>query len=56
MHCDDFSRTEAQRRSLLTRPVSRRRLLQAGLGATISLYAARAMPLVRALEIGRAHV
>jgi uncharacterized protein (DUF1501 family) len=54
MHCDDFSRTDAQRRSLVTRPISRRRLLQAGLGATISLYAARAMPLARALEAGEA--
>src|SRR3954451_13207341 len=54
MHCDDFSRTETQRRSLLERPVSRRRLLQAGIGATISLYAARALPLARALEAGEA--
>jgi uncharacterized protein (DUF1501 family) len=54
MHCDDFSRTDAQRRSVVTRPISRRRLLQAGLGATISLYAARAMPLARALEAGEA--
>jgi uncharacterized protein (DUF1501 family) len=54
MHCDDFSRTDAQRRSVATRPISRRRLLQAGIGATISLYAARAMPLARALEAGEA--
>jgi uncharacterized protein (DUF1501 family) len=54
MHCDDFTRTDAQRRSLLDRPVTRRRLLQAGLGATVSLYAARAIPLVRALEAGEA--
>jgi uncharacterized protein (DUF1501 family) len=54
MHCDDFSRTDAERRSALARPISRRRLLQAGLGATISLYAARAMPLARALEAGEA--
>src|SRR5215207_2885027 len=54
MHCDDFSRTDAQRRSALTQPISRRRLLQAGLGATISLYAAKAMPLGRALEAGEA--
>jgi uncharacterized protein (DUF1501 family) len=54
MHCDDFSRTEAQRRALHERPISRRRLLQAGLGATVSLYAARAMPLARALEAGEA--
>jgi uncharacterized protein (DUF1501 family) len=54
MHCNDFSRTDADRRSALTRPISRRRLLQAGLGATISLYAAKAMPLARALEAGEA--
>ena len=34
MHCDDFSRTDAERRSRLEAPISRRRLLQAGLGAT----------------------
>jgi len=39
MHCDDFTRTDADRRSRLARPISRRALLQAGLGATISLYA-----------------
>ena len=35
MHCDDFTRTDAERRSRLQAPISRRRLLQAGLGATI---------------------
>ncbi len=54
MHCDDFSRTDADRRGALQRPISRRRLLQAGLGATISLYAARAMPLARAFEAAEA--
>jgi hypothetical protein len=54
MHCDDFSRTDAERRSRLAAPISRRRLLQAGLGATISLYAARAMPLTRAFEAAEA--
>jgi uncharacterized protein (DUF1501 family) len=54
MHCDDFSRTDAERRSRLDAPLSRRRLLQAGLGATISLYAARAMPLTRAFEAAEA--
>lgn len=54
MHCDDFSRTEADRRSALQRPLSRRRLLQAGLGATIALYGTKAMPLGRALEAGEA--
>ena len=50
MHCDDFTRTDAERRSRLQAPISRRRLLQAGLGATISLYAAGSMPLARAFE------
>jgi uncharacterized protein (DUF1501 family) len=54
MHCDDFSRTDAERRSRLEAPMSRRHLLQAGLGATISLYAARAMPLTRAFEAAEA--
>ena len=54
MHCDDFSRTDAERRSRLEAPISRRRLLQAGLGATVSLYAARAMPLARAFEAAEA--
>ena len=35
MHCDDFTRTDADRRSRLSAPMSRRRLLQAGLGATM---------------------
>jgi uncharacterized protein (DUF1501 family) len=54
MHCDDFTRTDADRRSRLDRPLSRRTLLQAGLGATISLYAARALPLSRAFEAAEA--
>jgi uncharacterized protein (DUF1501 family) len=54
MHCDDFTRTEADRRSALQRPLSRRRLLQAGLGATVALYGAKRMPLLRALEAGEA--
>ena len=54
MHCDDFTRTDAERRSQLAAPISRRRLLQAGLGATISLYAARAMPLTRAFQAAEA--
>ena len=54
MHCDDFTRTDAERRSRLQAPISRRRLLQAGLGATISLYAARSMPLARAFEAAQA--
>jgi uncharacterized protein (DUF1501 family) len=41
-------------RSRLQAPISRRRLLQAGLGATISLYAARALPLARAFEAAEA--
>jgi uncharacterized protein (DUF1501 family) len=54
MHCDDFTRTEADRRSALQRPLSRRRLLQAGLGATVALYGAKRMLLLRALEAGEA--
>jgi uncharacterized protein (DUF1501 family) len=52
--CDDCRRTEAQRRSLADRPVSRRGLLQLGLGATVSLYAASAMPFGRVLEAAQA--
>lgn len=52
--CDDFRRTDAQRRSLAGRPISRRRLLQLGLGATLSVYGARAAPLRRALEAAEA--
>jgi uncharacterized protein (DUF1501 family) len=54
MHCDDFTRTDADRRSRLDRPISRRTLLQAGLGATIALYGARALPLGRAFEAAEA--
>ena len=52
--CDDFRRTDAQRRSLADRPVSRRRLLQLGLGATLSVYAARTAPLRDALQAAEA--
>jgi uncharacterized protein (DUF1501 family) len=52
--CDDCRRTEAQRRSLADRPVSRRGLLKLGLGATVSLYAASAMPFARVLEAAEA--
>jgi uncharacterized protein (DUF1501 family) len=52
--CDDFRRTDAQRRSLADRPVSRRRLLQLGLGATLSVYAARTAPLRQALQAAEA--
>lgn len=52
--CDDFRHTDAQRRSLANRPISRRALLQAGLGATLSIYAAKAVPLVRQLEAAEA--
>lgn len=53
-HCDDFSRTDAARRGGLESAISRRRLLQAGIGATFSLYAAKAMPFAHALEAGEA--
>lgn len=54
MHCDDFTRTDADRRSRLERPITRRALLRGGLGATISLYAAGALPLGRAFEAAQA--
>ena len=54
MHCDDFSRTDAERRSRLEAPISRRRLLQAGLGATISLYARARCRSARAFEAAEA--
>jgi uncharacterized protein (DUF1501 family) len=52
--CDDFRRTDAERRSLADRPVSRRRLLQLGVGATLSIYAARAAPLREAMQAAEA--
>jgi len=52
--CRDFHRTEAQARTLLDRPISRRSLLKLGIGATASIYAARALPLVEQLEAAAA--
>jgi uncharacterized protein (DUF1501 family) len=50
-HCDDFERTtEATRGAGL----SRRQVLGWGLGAGLSIYAARAMPFTRVLEAARA--
>jgi uncharacterized protein (DUF1501 family) len=42
--CDDCRRSEAEQRSLAAAPISRRRVLQLGAGAAVSLYAARALP------------
>lgn len=53
-HCDDFSQTDLARRGLLNAPISRRRLLQAGAVTTLSMYAAQAMPIARALEAAEA--
>lgn len=52
--CRDFHRTDAQRRSLMDRPLSRRSLLRLGVGATMSIYAARALPFTRMLEAAEA--
>jgi uncharacterized protein (DUF1501 family) len=49
--CDDFRHTsEATRRRWLGRPLTRRQVLVQGLGAGLSVSAARAMPLSRMLE------
>lgn len=42
--CRGCRDADAARRSLLDAPVSRRRLLQLGFGAAVSVYAARALP------------
>ncbi len=52
--CRDFHRTEVQARTLLDRPISRRSLLQIGVGATVSFYAARALPLTDQLAAAQA--
>jgi uncharacterized protein (DUF1501 family) len=53
--CDDFRQTgEAARRRWLARPLTRRQVLVRGLGAGLSVYAARAMPLARMLEAAEA--
>jgi uncharacterized protein (DUF1501 family) len=52
--CRDFHRTDAQRRTLLDRPISRRSLLQLGLGATIGFYTSRALPLGEHLDAAHA--
>jgi len=52
--CDDFHATDRARRRMLEAPLSRRRLLQAGLGATLSVYGARALGLGDSLEIAQA--
>jgi uncharacterized protein (DUF1501 family) len=53
--CDDFRQTSAaRRRQWVDAPLTRRRLIAGGLGATLSIYAARAMPLTRILEAAEA--
>jgi uncharacterized protein (DUF1501 family) len=53
-HCDDFSNTDLARRGLLDAPISRRGVLQAGAGAVLSMYAARATPIARVFEAAEA--
>jgi len=53
--CDDFRQTSAStRRSWVDAPLTRRRLIAGGLGATLAVYAAKAMPLTRMLEAAQA--
>src|SRR6185312_12950869 len=54
--CDDFHRTsEAVRRDYLGgAPLTRRQVLAAGIGAGLTLYTARAMPLSRVFEAAAA--
>jgi len=53
--CDDFRQTSAStRRSWVDAPLTRRRLIAGGLGATLAVYAAKAMPLTRMLEAAEA--
>lgn len=53
--CDDFRQTsEARRRHFLEAPLTRRRLIGAGIGAGLSVYAAKAMPFARMLEAAEA--
>jgi uncharacterized protein (DUF1501 family) len=53
--CDDFRQTSAARRAhFLDAPLTRRRLIGAGFGAGLAVYAAKAMPMVRMLEAAEA--
>ena len=53
--CDDFRQTSsARRRHFLDAPLTRRRLLGAGIGAGLSVYAAKAMPFARMIEAAEA--
>jgi uncharacterized protein (DUF1501 family) len=53
--CDDFRHTsEANRARWLARPLTRRQVLVRGLGAGLSVYAAKAMPFTRILEAANA--
>src|SRR4051794_24106418 len=53
-HCDDFSKTDLARRDAFGGKLSRRRILQAGAGAVLSMYAAQAMPFARVLGAAEA--
>ncbi len=53
--CDDFRQTSAGAgRRFAARPLTRRQVLAGGLGATLSVYAAQAMPFARILEAAEA--
>jgi len=53
--CNDFRQTTAAVRGRwLDTPLSRRQVIAGGLGATLSVYAARAMPFARMLEAAEA--
>jgi len=52
--CRDFHRTETQARTLGAAPITRRSLLKLGVGATASIYAARALPFAHQLDAAAA--
>ena len=53
--CNDFHRTsEAERSRFLDSPLTRRQVIGAGLGTSLAIYAARALPFARALEAAEA--
>src|SRR2546423_6128893 len=53
--CDDFRQTTAATRSrYVGAPLTRRQIVGAGLGASLAIYASRAMPFLRVLEAAKA--
>ncbi len=53
--CDDFRQaSQDHRRRFATAPLTRRQVIAGGLGATLSVYAAKAMPFARMLEAAEA--